>query len=81
MSNDKRLRDILQCLETATGEENIEPEKNPILIAAEHGCYKILKSILDLGEEISVEPFKSWFNLDACNDAGKNVLHIGITIS
>jgi hypothetical protein len=68
-------------LETATGKENIEPEKNPVLIAAEHGCYKILKSIIDLGEEIRVEPFKKWFNLDVSNDAGKNVLHLGISIT
>ena len=73
------MKDILQSLETATGVENIGPEKNPVLIAAEHGCYKILKSILDLGEEIGVEPFTSCFNLNACNDVGKNVFHIGIT--
>ena len=75
------MSDIIQSLEAATGEENITAEKNPVLIAAEHGCYKILKSILDLGEEIGAEPFKSWFNLNACNDAGKNVFHIGITIT
>ena len=48
--------------------------ENPLLVAAEFGCFKILKSIIQLGDSTQEETF----NFDDCNDNGETLLHLGI---
>ena len=48
-------------------------QENPLLLAAEYGSYKILKSIVELGDDIKNQ---NDFTFDDCNDEGENVLHL-----
>ena len=48
-------------------------EENPLLLAAEYGSYKILKSITELGDKIRT---REDFTFDDCNEYGENVLHL-----
>ena len=56
-----------------------ETTKSPLLVAAKYGCHKILKSILDLNEQMQYEPYN--INLNDFNAHGENILHLGITIT
>ena len=47
--------------------------ENPLLLAAELGCHKILKLIVGLGDGITTHGF----NFDACNQNEENILHLG----
>ena len=48
---------------------------NPLLLAAEFGCHKILKQIVGIDEDkLKVE---ERFRLDDCNEKGENILHLG----
>ena len=47
--------------------------ENPLLLAAELGCHKILKLIVGLGDEIATQGF----TFDACNQNEENILHLG----
>ena len=49
-------------------------KESPLLLAAEYGSYKILKSIMELGDNI--ENHQDDFTLDDCNAEGENVLHL-----
>ena len=48
-------------------------KENPMLLAAEFGCYKILKFIVELGDEKILQQF----DLDDCDHNGNNILHLG----
>ena len=48
-------------------------KENPLLLAAEYGSYKILKSITELGDKIRT---REDFTFDDCNEYGENVLHL-----
>ena len=48
-------------------------KENPLLLAAESGSYKIMKSILELGDKIRNQED---FTFDDCNKDGENVLHL-----
>ena len=49
-------------------------KESPLLLAAEYGSYKILKSIMELGDNI--ENHQDDFTLDDFNAEGENVLHL-----
>ena len=49
-------------------------KESPLLLAAEYGSYKILKSIMELGDDI--KNHQEDFTFDDCNEAGENVLHL-----
>ena len=49
-------------------------KESPLLLAAEYGSYKILKSITELGEDI--KDHQNDFTFDDCNEEGENVLHL-----
>ena len=55
-------------------EENLK--ETPLLVAADFGNYKILKSIIELAAS-SFDEFKKRFNFDHCNERGHNVIHLG----
>ena len=61
----------LNSLVAKLKEEN--NQENPLLLAAEYGSYKILKSIVELGDDIEN---RDDFTFDDCNDEGENVLHL-----
>lgn len=48
-------------------------QESPLLLAAEYGSYKILKSIAESGDNIKN---RKDFTFDDCNDEGENVLHL-----
>ena len=48
-------------------------QENPLLLAAESGSYKILKSIVEIGPEILD---REDFSFADCNEEGENVLHM-----
>ena len=48
-------------------------KENPLLLAAEFGCYKILKFIVELGDEKTLQQF----DLEDCDHNGNNILHLG----
>ena len=48
-------------------------KENPMLLAAEFGYYKILKFIVELGDEKILQQF----DLDDCDYNGNNILHLG----
>ena len=48
-------------------------QEKPLLLAAESGSYKILKSIVEIGPEILD---REDFSFADCNDEGENVLHV-----
>ena len=54
---------------------------NPLLLAAEYGCHKILKQIVGLDEEqlkqMQTETGGQSFSFDDCNQNGENILHLG----
>ena len=54
--------------------ENVE---NPLLVAAEFGCYKVLKSIIELAANDFDTFKKQKFNFDDCNKCDDNLLHLG----
>ena len=62
----------LDCLQLKLRED--DNKESPLLLAAEYGSYKILKSIMELGDNI--ENHQDDFTLDDCNADGENVLHL-----
>ena len=48
-------------------------QENPLLLAAESGSYKILRSIVELGPETLD---REDFSFADCNEEGENVLHM-----
>ena len=48
-------------------------QEKALLLAAEFGSYKILKSIVEIGPEILD---REDFSFADCNDEGENVLHM-----
>ena len=54
---------------------------NPLLLAAEFGCHKILKKIVGLDEDqlrlMETREGGQQFSLDDCNENGENILHLG----
>ena len=79
MERKKDINKLIRSLETEDlkglvnklDENNVKD--NPLLLAAEYGSYKILKSILDLKDQIVMQDF----SFDDCNEEGENVLHLG----
>ena len=61
------LDSLLIALNEESGQEN------PLLLAAESGSYKILKSIVEIGPEILS---REDFSFADCNEEGENILHI-----
>ena len=54
---------------------------NPLLLAAEYGCHKILKQIVDLGDGIKEYEQMSasiGFKFSDCNNNGENFLLLGL---
>ena len=54
--------------------ENVE---NPLLVAAEFGSYKVLKSIIELAANYFDTFKKQKFKIDDCNKSDDNLLHLG----
>ena len=78
-----KIKTLIQSLETEDLESLISKMKeegiqeNPLLIAAEFGSYKILKSIVELGAQ-GIERLKTLnFTFEDCNKIDENVLHLG----
>ena len=63
----------LNLLVKRLDEENMT--ETSLLVAAEFGSYKILKSIIELATT-NFDEFKKRFNFDHCNERGHNVLHL-----
>ena len=61
----------IDCLLIALKEKG--GQENPLLLAAESGSYKILKSIVEIGPEILD---REDFSFADCNEEGENVLHM-----
>ena len=78
-----KIKTLIQSLETEDLESLIRIMKeegiqeNPLLLAAEFGSYKILKSIVELGAQ-GIERLKTLnFTFEDCNKIEENVLHLG----
>ena len=68
------LDNFLDCMRA-------EGHLNPLLLAAEYGCHKILKKIVGLDEDqlrlMETREGGQQFSLDDCNENGENILHLG----
>ena len=75
----KKLEDLLKIEDLELFAKKLDEEQmkeTPLLVAAEIGSYKILKSIIELATT-NFEEFKKKINFDHCNERGHNVLHLG----
>ena len=67
----------LDSLRKKLDEEFGENVENPLLVAAEFGSYKVLKSIIELAANDFDTFKKQKFNFDDCNKCDDNLLHLG----
>ena len=78
ISDRNEMKDLIYNLENEDLDNfvnGIAAKGNPLLLAAEFGCHKILKQIVGIDKKNLEEDER--FSLDDCHENGENILHLG----